>query len=340
MPAGLHPYYVSVADLNGDGYLDICAANRLDNNIGIYLNDGNGDFSGNISYFAGGSGPQGAYPCDLDGDGDLDITIPLADADSILILLNNGIAEFSLDTILYAGDFPYAVAAADLDNDGDLDIVSSNRDSDNIIIYRNEICIDSDGDHFGDPGYPDNTCQTDNCPDYFNPLQEDYDLDGLGDSCDDCNSFMLTLTAPDSIPTRVTELFAYYPDISDPDDTIFTINYDIYPDWCTIQNDSLIGTPPGDTIVYYDTISYTMMDECNVDSAFITIIAYLCGNFNGDDKLNLLDITYLINYLYRDGPAPDPVIAADVNDDDSVNLLDITYLVSYLYKYGPEPVCQ
>jgi len=64
-----------------------------------------------------------------------------------------------------------------------------------------------------------------------------------------------------------------------------------------------------------------------------------CGDTNGDGAINILDITYLINYLYRGGPAPDPLGKADVNSDGTVNILDITYLINYLYKGGPAPDC-
>jgi hypothetical protein len=40
------------------------------------------------------------------------------------------------------------------------------------------------------------------------------------------------------------------------------------------------------------------------------------------------------------GPPPDPVLAADVNDDGLINILDISYLIDYLYGGGPPPVCQ
>jgi len=46
------------------------------------------------------------------------------------------------------------------------------------------ICVDSDGDGFGDPGFPDNTCPEDNCPDVYNFTQQDTDSDGMGDACD------------------------------------------------------------------------------------------------------------------------------------------------------------
>jgi hypothetical protein len=45
-------------------------------------------------------------------------------------------------------------------------------------------CTDTDGDSWGDPGFPANTCGLDNCPGDSNPGQLDFDGDGLGDVCD------------------------------------------------------------------------------------------------------------------------------------------------------------
>jgi PKD repeat protein len=47
-------------------------------------------------------------------------------------------------------------------------------------------CTDSDGDGFGDPGYPASVCAVDNCPTVNNPEQKDVDSDQIGDDCDPC----------------------------------------------------------------------------------------------------------------------------------------------------------
>ncbi len=67
---------------------------------------------------------------------------------------------------------------------------------------------------------------------------------------------------------------------------------------------------------------------------------YLCGDVNGDTRYNALDITYLINLLYKSGAQPKPVReAGDVNGNGVINALDITYLINLLYKHGAAPIC-
>jgi hypothetical protein len=64
------------------------------------------------------------------------------------------------------------------------------------------------------------------------------------------------------------------------------------------------------------------------------------GDANQSGYINILDITILINYLYKSGPAPEPVPdVMDVNGDNFLNILDVTYLINFLYKGGAEPTC-
>jgi len=70
-----------------------------------------------------------------------------------------------------------------------------------------------------------------------------------------------------------------------------------------------------------------------------SIPAFICGDVNGDTDINIFDVTALIEFLYLDGPAPEPLESADVNNDGELNIFDATYLISYLYLDGPAPDC-
>jgi hypothetical protein len=67
---------------------------------------------------------------------------------------------------------------------------------------------------------------------------------------------------------------------------------------------------------------------------------YLCGDPDNSGAVNILDISFLINYLYRGGSAPLYLIAGDVDSSGRVNILDISYLIRYLYRHGAELQCQ
>ncbi len=63
------------------------------------------------------------------------------------------------------------------------------------------------------------------------------------------------------------------------------------------------------------------------------------GNVDGDpnDLVNIADLTYLVDYLFRGGPAPPCFEEGDVNGDGDINVADLTYLVDYLFRGGPAP---
>lgn len=63
------------------------------------------------------------------------------------------------------------------------------------------------------------------------------------------------------------------------------------------------------------------------------------GDANNNGTVNILDITYLIAYLYQGGPPPPCMYEGDANGNCAINILDITYLIAYLYQSGPAPVC-
>ena len=63
------------------------------------------------------------------------------------------------------------------------------------------------------------------------------------------------------------------------------------------------------------------------------------GDATADGLVNVADIVYLVNYLYRGGDEPCPPEAGDATRDCVVNVADIVYLVNYLYRGGDPPAC-
>ncbi len=78
-----------------------------------------------------------------------------------------------------------------------------------------------------------------------------------------------------------------------------------------------------------------------VVEAGTVIIDLTCGDPNDDNAINLLDILYLIDFIYGEGDPPQPATSGDVNADGATNLLDLLYLIDFLYGTppGPEPNC-
>ncbi|MGB7063094.1 MAG: hypothetical protein WBF13_12170 [Candidatus Zixiibacteriota bacterium] len=71
------------------------------------------------------------------------------------------------------------------------------------------------------------------------------------------------------------------------------------------------------------------------------------GDVTSDCVVNVGDVVYLINYLYRNGDAPDPLRAGNLNCDCTLignelfpllDVADVVYMVNYLYRGGPPPV--
>ena len=67
------------------------------------------------------------------------------------------------------------------------------------------------------------------------------------------------------------------------------------------------------------------------------VSGFTCGDCNGDGIVDIGDVVFLVNYLYKNGSAPDPVQAGDCNCDSTVDLGDVVYLINYLFKQGSPP---
>ncbi len=117
--------------------------------------------------------------------------------------------------------------------------------------------------------------------------------------------------------------------------------FDVNGDQCVTAADFPFGS--GNICNDYNCDGNTNLSDYSIFSMHLGHCCFTCdcrpGDPNGTVVINALDITYLINYLYKHGPAPIPypLCSGDANCDCHINALDITYLINYLYKHGNSP---
>ncbi|MGB7060977.1 MAG: C25 family cysteine peptidase [Candidatus Zixiibacteriota bacterium] len=87
---------------------------------------------------------------------------------------------------------------------------------------------------------------------------------------------------------------------------------------------------------YWNMVTYNLYGDPSLVREG-TSSQFICGDCNGDGTIDVGDVVYLVNYLYKSGSAPDPVEAGDANGDETVDVGDVVYLINYLYKAGPTP---
>ncbi len=118
---------VALADFNGDGKLDLVAADYATTPgvVWVLLGNGDGTFQAPVSYPAGAS-PHGVAVADFNGDGKPDIAVA-NQTGGVSVLLGNGDGTFQPPEQHAAGGTGCVlVLAADLNGDGIPDLVTGN----------------------------------------------------------------------------------------------------------------------------------------------------------------------------------------------------------------------
>nr|MBN2278344.1 thrombospondin type 3 repeat-containing protein [candidate division Zixibacteria bacterium] len=132
----------------------------------------------------------------------------------------------------------------------------------------------------------DDVCDiNDNCITGYNPDQADTDEDGLGDVCDNCPAIS-NIDQVDTDNDNIGDDCDNCPEAANPDqaDQDFDGKGDICDNCPTAANPDQL-----------DSDGDGKGDACD---------SILCADTNGDGRVNILDVTYFVNYLYRGGSKP------------------------------------
>lgn len=81
------------------------------------------------------------------------------------------------------------------------------------------------------------------------------------------------------------------------------------------------------------TSSYTP----GVITGTLSTKAILRGDANYDFDVDILDLNFLVNRIFRGGPWPVTVQSGDCNADLSLTILDLNYMVNFIFRGGPLP---
>jgi hypothetical protein len=123
-------------DWDGDGDLDLAAANNGTSTVAILINDGSGIFAV-ADTVLGQADVVALVAGDWDGDGDLDLAAN-SGISTVNVLENDGTGDFTPADTVSGQTNVQALIAGDWDGDGDLDLASANFGSSVVGILIND----------------------------------------------------------------------------------------------------------------------------------------------------------------------------------------------------------
>ncbi|WP_421590319.1 beta strand repeat-containing protein [Shinella sp. M27] len=122
-----YPDDLAIADVNGDGNLDlVVTAASSTNEFLVLLGDGTGSFTTSTALDLTNTGSSSglATLADLDGDGDLDVIYASYYDSVVRVLTNNGAGGYQAGSPLYVYPGQVSMTTADVNGDGHMDAVS------------------------------------------------------------------------------------------------------------------------------------------------------------------------------------------------------------------------
>lgn len=150
-PAGTQPAALALGDFNGDGNLDLAAANQDAGTVTALLGYGTGEFA-TLAATPVGAGPTALAAGDFSGDGLTDLAVADGADNDIRILLASGNGYFTLapGSPIPVGARPVSIASADFTGLGTPDLAVANFDSGTVSVLLG----DGKGDFTEAPGVP------------------------------------------------------------------------------------------------------------------------------------------------------------------------------------------
>jgi type II secretory pathway component GspD/PulD (secretin) len=133
LAAGDAPTAIAAGEFNGDGRMDLAAANANADNVSVFLGNGDGTF-GTRADFSAGDAPSAVAVADFNLDGRADLAVANEAGDSVSILPGNGDGTFGSANNFTVGDAPRALIALDFNADGRPDLATADFNANSVTV--------------------------------------------------------------------------------------------------------------------------------------------------------------------------------------------------------------
>ncbi len=136
-PVGASPNFLSTADVNGDGRVDLITANFSASTLTVLTNNGNGGYTNSGTYFVGPN-PVAVMAADVNGDGRPDLIAAVHGNNTLVIYTNNGSGGFVTNAAYSSGSGPvFASVITNVDGLGHTAIICANQNANTLLVLTN-----------------------------------------------------------------------------------------------------------------------------------------------------------------------------------------------------------
>jgi hypothetical protein len=362
-----HLNHITTGDLDGDGDLDLAAVEQSVGRVGILSNHGDGTFDVPVR-FPAGTRAYHIQTADLDADGDLDLAVANAGANTASLHYNAGNGSFPDGETLSVENLPESLTLADLDGDGDIDVAVGNKVSSSVSLFFRS----ADGTYSRPPSVPtlgtaitltnadfdadgDSDLVTVNANEievFLNDASESLARGGLFPHRASSPPFSVTAADmnADGFPDVLTaNFFARTVSVLlGRGDGSFHLPYVLTAGQVTravvvgdFDRDGDLDALAANRVTEDATVFANELQRTNVPNELpgddCGERLFRRGDSNGDGQTDLSDALFLLEFLFRRGPASPCPKSADVNDSGGLDVLDAIDFVDHLFRGGVAP---
>ena len=319
-PADSGAYYVQAADLDGDGDLDLGIANASANTASLLYNDGDGSFAQSETLRVE-TQPESLALADLDADGVVDVVVANRVSASIWFFRREVDGTYTSRPPLFTLGESISVVIEDLDADGDPDLVSLDPTEAEIFLNKGDGSLERGGLFpldvpLGQPPFLAALADVnaDGSPDLLSANFQAGSVSVLISKGNGTFHVPFKLPAGDIVRSVVSGDFDHDGDL----DLVATNRLD---DHITVYLNELQRPNAPNELP---------PEDCGG-------LLFRRGDGNGDGAADLTDASFLLAYLFARGPHSPCAKSPDVDDTGHLNILDVIYLVEYLFRAGAAP---